>query len=134
MARRIAVGFVAAVAGGLVGAWLRPRVYEWFGSELISLDEMTPIFQGAFVGAVGGGLIGFVALGRRRQSAVETLMASLGCLLAAVLFLTGVWYIGDFTNADGFEGVEPYFGIMLIPLSILLVWFIARSPRRAGEE
>ena len=134
MARRIAFGVVAALAGGLVGAWLGPRVYEWFGSELISLDEITAIFQGAFVGAVGGGLIGFVALGRRRQSAVETLMASLGCLLAAALLLIGVWYIGDFTNADGFEGVAPYFGIMLIPLSILLIWFIARSPRRAGEE
>ena len=110
-----------------MGAWLGPRVYEWFGSDPVSLDEMTAIFQGGFVGAVGGGLIGFVVLGRPQRSALAAALACLGCLAAAALFLTGLWYVGDFTNADGFEGVAPYFGVMLMPLSMALVWFIARS-------
>ena len=134
MPRRMVLGLAVALVGGLMGAWLGPRVYEWFGTELISLDEMTAIFQGAFVGAVGGGLIGFVALGRPHHSPLGTVVASLGCLVAAALFLTGLWYVGDFTNSDGFEGIAPYFGIMLMPLSIVLVWFIGRFPRDAGER
>ena len=138
MARRLVLGLAVALAGGLLGAWLGPRVYEWFGSDPVSLDEITAVFQGAFVGAVSGGLIGFIALGRPRRSSLETALVCLGCLVSAVLFLTGLWYVGDFTNADGFEGVEPYFGILLMPLSIALIWFIARGPRkgldRRGEE
>ena len=129
MARRSFLGLGLAIAGGLIGAWLGPRVYEWFGSDPVSLDETSAIFQGVVVGGMSGGLIGFIALGRPRRSMLETALVCLGCLVAAVLFLTGLWYVGDFTNADGFDGVLPYFGILLMPLSIALIWFIARGPR-----
>lgn len=133
--RRIALGVLGGALGLPAGIWLGGQAYVWLGlAQPGDLDQLGGFFQGGMIGMLAGISIGAIAVAPRSLPAGVRARASLTCLAAAAAFGCGIWYVGDFTNADGPGGWEPWVGISLVPLSVAVVWIAVRLTRNSDRK
>lgn len=87
------------------------------------------------MGATGAGALGCWWRDWRRARWWLRVFAVLGWLLCGLLLLTGIIYIGSWTDADG-PSTEAMIGILGIPASVLGIWVISKylQRRRAGQS
>ena len=123
MLTRIALIVSGALVGLFVGLWAGDRVSPLF-EDGDTLAGIAYVAAGGGAGLVLGALTGGFLLRRGARRRVLTL---LGFVIGTALALLGSWYIGDFTNADGPGGVEPFIGILLLPLGVLVIGLSARA-------
>ncbi|MGH2790837.1 MAG: hypothetical protein ACRDJ0_07600 [Actinomycetota bacterium] len=129
VATRIGLVVAGAVVGlfvGLVAGNLAAPLFP----DGDTLAGIAYVAAGGGAGLVLGALIGGFLL---RREARRRAIALLGFVVGTALALVGSWYIGDFTNADGAGGREPFLGILLLPLGVLVNGFSARATL-AGER
>ncbi|MGH2556652.1 MAG: hypothetical protein ACRDHO_13165 [Actinomycetota bacterium] len=131
--RRGTAAVVVAALGAGLGGFAGAQWYEAFGppwghigSEGEGLQE---ILRGALAGGVAGGLSGWFLAGLPRGPG-RTIML-LGSVVAAVLLVVGLSFLGDLTNADGPGSIVPYIGFLALPASILLMALLVRLSSRA---
>jgi len=120
---RMALIVLGALVGLLVGAWAGDRVSPLF-EDGDTLAGIAYVAAGGAAGLVLGALTGGFLL---RRGARRRALALLGFVLGTALALLGSWYIGDFTNADGPSGVEPFIGILLLPLGVAVIGLSVRA-------
>jgi hypothetical protein len=111
-----AVGLVAGLALGDLVSPLLPEGDSLAGIAYIAAGGAAGLLLGALVG-------GFLA----RPGARHRARALLGFIAGTSLALVGAWFVGDFTNADGPGGVEPYLGILLLPVAVVVIVLSARA-------
>ena len=124
--KRALVAIAGAVIGAIVCGALGVAWFTRFGPE----GE----FLGEVVAAFGGGVIGFLAgcaWGRswsdwRRSTPATRTLSVLVWLGCGALMITGIVYIGGWTDSDG-PNTEAMVGILGIPASLVGVWIVARS-------
>ena len=120
---RLALTVLGALVGFFAGIWADDRASGLF-EDGDSLAGIAYVAAGGGAGLVLGALIGGFLL---RRGARRRALALLGFVVGTVLALLGSWYIGDFTNADGTSGVEPYIGVLMLPLGVLVIGLSARA-------
>jgi hypothetical protein len=127
---RLALVVSGALVGFFAGLWAGDQASLLF-EDGDTLAGIAYVAAGGGAGLVLGALIGGFLL---RRGARRRALALLGFVVGTGLALTGSWYIGDFTNADGPGGVEPFMGILLLPLGVLVIGLSARATvgRRAS--
>lgn len=125
--------FTRAVLASLVGAalgWFGGRVwYALFGSHQFGyeFEGVAEILIGTLIGTIAGGVIGWLEPWRR--GVMTTAAAMLVSATAAVLFATGLVYVGAWTDADGPSGIAPFVGILGLPAGPLLIMVLRRHLR-----
>jgi Na+/proline symporter len=120
---RLALVVSGALVGFFAGLWAGDQAALLF-EDGDTLAGIAYVATGGGAGPVLGALIGGFLLRRRAR---RRALALLGFVVGTALALTGSWYIGDFTNADGPGGVEPFMGILLLPLGVLVIGLSARA-------
>jgi hypothetical protein len=120
---RLALVVSGALVGFFAGLWAGDQASLLF-EDGDTLAGIAYVAAGGGAGLVLGALIGGFLL---RRGARRRALALLGFVVGTGLALTGSWYIGDFTNADGPGGVEPFMGILLLPLGVLVIGLSARA-------
>ena len=126
------VCIVCSVAGSFVGAWW----YNTFGPPNGQLGNEFEGFQevaaGVGIGAFAGAFWGWIALGPDRLGAAKLALVALGGIAAGALIMTGVVYIGSWTNADG-PDLEAMIGILGIPAGLLVAGMTGRTARARAQ-
>lgn len=120
---------VAVIVGTILGAVGGMAWWSLFGpgGDLGSnMDGVAEVARGAVAGSVTGLLAGVVI--PRARSRAELARGAVGSISAAVLFVTGVSYIGDLTNADG-APAGSYAGFAALPVSLVLAAVLVRKTR-----
>ena len=120
---RLALVVSGALVGFFAGLWAGDQASLLF-EDGDTLAGIAYVAAGGGAGLVLGALIGGFLLRRRAR---RRALALLGFVVGTGLALTGSWYIGDFTNADREGGVEPFMGILLLPLGVLVIGLSARA-------
>ncbi|MGH2828577.1 MAG: hypothetical protein ACRDKF_16580 [Actinomycetota bacterium] len=120
---RLALVVSGALVGFFAGLWAGDRTSALF-EDGETLAGIAYVAAGGGAGLVLGALIGGFLLRRRAR---RRALALVGFVVGTGLALTGSWYIGDFTNADGPGGVEPFMGILMLPLGVVVIALSARA-------
>ena len=123
MATRLALMLAGALVGLFVGVWAGDWASSFF-DDGDTLAGIAYVAAGGGAGLVLGALIGGFLL---RERARRRALALFGFVVGTTLALTGSWYAGDFTNADGPGGIEPFIGILLLPLGAFVIALSARA-------
>lgn len=117
-----------SVIGAFVGAWW----YETFGPPYGQLgyefEGLQEIAAGASIGGFAGAFWGWIALGPGRQGPLALALVGLGGIAAGALVMTGLVYVGAWTNSDGPDRAAVI-GIFGIPGGLALAFMIARAAR-----
>jgi hypothetical protein len=127
--RRVAGTLAGFVIGAIVGGWLGLAGFRLFGSEEELFGDFVATLEGGVVGATAVGTLGCWWAEWRRARSWSRAVAVLGWLLCGVLLLTGIVYIGGWTDADG-PSIEAMIGILGIPTSLLGIWGISKYLQR----
>jgi hypothetical protein len=122
------------VAGAVVGLFVGLVAGNLAAPLFPDGDTLAGIAYAAAGGGAGlvlGALIGGFLL---RRGARRRGLALLGFVVGTALALAGAWFIGDFTNADGPGGLEPFLGILLLPLGVLVIGVSGRATFARGAR
>jgi hypothetical protein len=118
-----------SVVGSFVGAWW----YTTFGPPNAQLgyefEGMQEVAAGAAIGGFAGAFWGWIALGPDRPRAPTLGLVAIGGIAAGALVMTGLVYIGSWTNSDG-PDAAAVIGVLGIPAGLALAVAIARAARR----
>lgn len=124
----VLVSLVLAVEPGFIEEALADVGLGPEGLEGVALFSLS-VAAGLQVGVVAGW---FLPDARRLRRHYASLLAA--TLTLSVLLLVGVFYIGDFTNADGPGDAWSYIGLACLPLALIGYWFLARRTARKISE
>ncbi|MFN2388239.1 MAG: hypothetical protein ABR575_01330 [Actinomycetota bacterium] len=125
------LGLGAAGGGSLGAGWYMVFGSGRFGDGLEGLAEM---IAGAAAGALAGAFTGWYVVGPAHMERGTRAQAVAGFLVAAAIFVVGLAYVGDWTNADGPGNVAAYAGILGLPAGAALFVITARRARRAESN
>jgi hypothetical protein len=121
-----------SVAGSFAGAWW----YGTFGPPYAQLgyefEGMQEVAAGAAIGGFAGAFWGWVALGPDRLGAAALVLVAIGAIAAGALVVTGLVYIGSWTNSDG-PDPAAVIGVLGIPAGLALAVATARAVRRRAR-
>lgn len=123
--RRVARTVVGLAVGALVGGAIGLAGYRLVGSEEDLFEDLAATFEGGLVGATAVGALGFWWPEWRAARSGRRVFALLAWLLSGLLLITGIVYIGGWTDADG-PSTEAMIGILGIPASVFLIWRISK--------
>jgi hypothetical protein len=123
---------VGSVVGSFVGAWWYVTFGPPYGQLGYEFEGMQEVAAGAAIGGFAGAFWGWIALGPKRLGASALVLVALGGIAAGVLVMTGLVYIGGWTDAAG-PDVVSLIGVLGIPAGLALAFMTARTARHKAR-
>jgi hypothetical protein len=93
---------------------------------------MQEIAAGAAIGGFAGAFWGWIALGPVRLGPAALALVAIRGIAAGALVMTGLVYIGSWTNSDG-PDPAAVIGVLGIPAGLALAVAIARAARHRAR-
>lgn len=130
--------WIASLAGMLLGGpfgWLAGLAwYEIFAPTSADLGTdfqgLATVFRATLGGTILGGLAGPLLRDVRTVGGVLSVLAR--SAVTACLFVVGLSYVGDLTNADGPSSRWSYVGFAALPVSVAFGVRLLRGSGRNG--
>lgn len=120
-----------SVIGSFVGAWWYTTFGPPDGQLGYEFEGLQEVASGVGIGGFAGAFWGWIALGPDRLGAATLALVAFGGVAAGALVMTGLVYIGSWTNADG-PDMAAVIGILGIPAGLALAVVIGRTARHTA--